>query len=45
MIHEWIWDKIRSKLARAKEIKKYLMDIKNAEQESTQSKREVTNIR
>ena len=29
MINEWIWDKIKNKLMRAKEIKEYLEKIKN----------------
>ena len=37
MINEWIWDKIKSKITRAEEIKKYLKEIHNATLQTKQS--------
>jgi CRISPR/Cas system endoribonuclease Cas6 (RAMP superfamily) len=36
MTNEWIWDKIRSKLTRAEEMKKYLKEIRNATHQTEQ---------
>lgn len=36
MTNEWIWDKIRSKLTRAEEMKKYLKEIWNATHQTEQ---------
>ncbi|CAB3979272.1 hexosaminidase D-like [Paramuricea clavata] len=36
MTNEWIWDKIRSKLTRAEEMKKYLKEIQNATHQTEQ---------
>ena len=30
MINEWIWDKIKTKLTRVEEVRKYLNEIQNA---------------
>lgn len=35
-ISEWIWDKIRNKLSRAEELKKYLIKIRTAARKAEQ---------